>query len=315
MNRGLLNNLASLFAKLGFGFLLINLSLLYVNEAGILLLNKNIMLQFMVSVVFGFFHSVHSSQSYSCNSDSYKAGNFIGEVLIYTAWYNVVLLPPSGFGVMEIVLVVLVVFSDFIASLSGEVKEKISYVSATPWNLIIFGTILFIFKFIIIILYPSNLYIEHFVGNATARAIVLFFCILGLIIAFSIILRKFKLFLGITSIINKKTSVFIKKIFNTLVSFIKFFLNLFTGWMLIVVIILLFFLTGTAIFLLMKEIADNIFAFVEPVLIKLSDTGKAVIVESVFYYFAQAIVVMTVLIHNYIVTKNKESKSEERIDV
>lgn len=295
MNRSLITNTTKIFYRLSFGLFLLELSLVYINTAGVLLLNNTMMLQLMVSGILGFFHSVHKSSSNSLN-EGFSAIYWISNTLIYSAWYNVVVLPPSGFWLIEIVMLSCVIFSDFLASVSGKENEKIAYVNSSRLNILILGSLLFIGKVIVIVLFPQNLYIEHFTGNSTARLFILLISLMGFICLLTTIFKKFKIAMNIKPETLNATSNFLKTIINWIKRFIKFFVSLLSGPMLIVVLLILGFGAVFFIFAFIKTTCDDILRFVEPILIKLAETGKSSITDSVIYYITQITVIVSVLI-------------------
>ncbi len=104
--------------------------------------------------------------------------------------------------------------------------------------------------------------------------------------------------MGITQKTISAGEKIFKKIGKLIKAFFKFVLSLLTGWALIVVILLLCFAAGFIIFSVIKDTADNIMKFVEPILINLTDTGKNAITDSVIYYLSQFTVLIAVLIYS-----------------
>ena len=119
---------------------------------------------------------------------------------------------------------------------------------------------------------------------------------MGFICLLTTIFKKFKIAMNIKPETLNATSNFLKTIINWIKRFIKFFVSLLSGPMLIVVLLILGFGAVFFIFAFIKTTCDDILRFVEPILIKLAETGKSSITDSVIYYITQITVIVSVLI-------------------
>ena len=118
--------------------------------------------QFAIYVILGFYHAYNVWEL-----ENVIAGRQTGMVslfasfLVYTAWYIVVLLPESGIGYMEWLIVFLVLTSNFITEISSK-KIHNPFMGQRPMVLVFFGTVLFFCKQIIFYLFEDNLYDQFF---------------------------------------------------------------------------------------------------------------------------------------------------------
>lgn len=284
------------FFLLALSIFLLDISILYVNEQGKILLNQAMLVQLAVSFAFGFFHAQKILKLTKSVDDSSFAFKTVYMSLIYTAWYNVIFLPISGLGLIEWLLFAFVIFSDFIAGASNKRNKSIAYISSSDVTLMIFGAIMFLAKWIIYFALPDNIYTESFVGNPTARFLVLAFCVIGLIFTLYFLVKSVKSKISVQEKTKSVVEKGLKKIGKTISGFFRLIFSMLSGPALIIVLFCAVFVFGILIFAEASAIGDDILKFAEPLLIKLSSTGKSSVVPSVFYSISQFIVLAAVLV-------------------
>lgn len=289
----------------------IDISLLYINNVGHLLLNQTMLITLLVSFICGLFHALKTIKLVKSVDENDYPLTLIFLSLIYTAWYNVILLSISGIAVLEWALFALIIFSDFILTSTGKNNQSISYIGSSDVTLIILGAIMFIGKWIFYVLAPDNIYVQMFTGNTTARNIILIFCIVGLIYLLSSLIRFAKAKISVSEKQKSKTKNFFKKIGKM----IKIFFSLiFKGPAAIIVLFCLILIGGIIIFSEGKTICNDVLNFVEPILKKLSSTGKATIVPSIFYFISEFIVLASVLIFFFSYRQHLEKLAEKKLE-
>lgn len=299
---------------LAFSIALLDISILYVNEAGMILLNQAMLVQLAVSFVFGFFHAQKILKLTKSVVDLSFVLKTVYMSFIYTAWYNVIFLPLSGLGIMEWLLFALVIFSDFLFGVSNRKNKSIAYINSSDVTLMIFGTIMFLVKWIIYYAFPDNIYTQSFVGNPTARFLVLVFCIIGLIFMFSFLIKSVKAKISVQEKTKSVVEKGLKKIGKVISGFFKLIFSMLSGPALIIVLFCALLVFGIVIFAEASAISDDILNFVEPILARLFSTGKASVVPSVIYFIFQIIVLASVLIFYALYRNSFENEAKQKIE-
>lgn len=282
---------------------LFDMSILYLNKSGIILLNQVMLVQLFISVIFGFFHGLRTFKLAKFAENSSSLLTLIFLTFMYTAWYNAILLPVSGLGVLEWILFAIVIFSDFILAATGKNNSAISFIGSSDITLTAFGALMCIFKFVIYQVAPDNIYLESFTGNPTARFLVLIFCVVGLVCLLSSLFKFAKSKISVSERNKNAALNFFKKIG-------KLFLLAISGPGAIVFLFCLLFIAGIAAFAQAIATGNDILNFVEPILIAFSSTGKSAVTPSVFYFVLQLLVVVCVLIFSFAYRNHLEKLGE-----
>lgn len=311
MNFDIFNKTTKKLYLLAFGILLLDFSLLYFNKNSQISLNSTILTKFYISLIFGFFHGYKKFCAIKTIEKSPSLLNLLSQFLIYTAWYNVVLLPLSGLGVIEWVFTAFVLFSDFLCAVTGKRNIRLSYIGNSNLNLLIFGCLLMIFKIVLFYIFPDNIYISSFEGNSSARFLILIFCITALIFLISFLFKLIKSKTKTSQISSDQSQKFLKKLANGIKKFFRSLLSLITGPAALIVLLCIGLASLTVIFISVKSITNDILNFVEPYLIKLSSTGKNAVTDSVIYNVCQSFVMASVLIYDIFTKEKLENQSKE----
>lgn len=316
-----LERASSLSVSLAVAVATLTLSSLYwVN--GTELLSVTIFPQFAIFAILGFFHAYNIWELE--NVITKKQSGMLPLIvyfLLYTAWYNAVLLPESGLGYMEWILVLLVLTSNFMTEISGK-KINNPFMGQRPMVLLFFGVLLFFCKQIIFYLFEGNLYDQFILGNSTGHLFI------GLFSVFGVFLLVKQLGKHVSNRIPLKISAGkLTSLKESFFSFVKsgaqavsaLVMSLFTGPALIAVIIigiLVALLSGLwGVVFLKKLLYDNIVNIVNPLLERLATTGENnKLVPSVPYYVAQLLSLVTVLIHTVSIESGMKKKMKLSIE-
>lgn len=309
---------ASRLYTIFFGLIVLIVSSMYQIPGGIRL-NLLLYPQIGVFTVLGFFHGYNMmryktfSKGKDTSISAYEVLDLISDSLIYTAWYNVILFPLSGFGIIEWTGVFVILISGFISDLAGSDISKKSkifntahFLGHSPMTLLLTGVALYLLKIAVFYLFPANIYLEAFHGNFLARLIIVFFCLCGLVTMISLLAKnvrknitgKKKLSDEDKAKIKDFSKRIIKKLFHTIKRFISKLATILSGPVLIIVLVIagLFAVGIAAGFAL--GIYSSILKFVEPIMEQLLKTGKTLVTPSKFYGLCQTISLIAVLFYS-----------------
>lgn len=311
---------ASRLYTIFFGIIILIVSSLYQIPGGIRL-NLLLYPQIGVFSVLGFFHAYNiirfknfnKNEKKSTSITAYEVLDLITNTLIYTAWYNVILFPLSGFGIIEWTGVFIILISGFISDLAGtdfsykkDIFSAAKFLGHSPITLLLTGVALYLFKIAVFYLLPANIYLEAFHGNFLARTIIVFFCLCGLITMVSLLVKnvrknisgKKELSDEEKAKIKDSTKKFFKKCWNGIKKIVTKLAAVVSGPVFIIILIIagLFVVGIAAAFAL--NIYNSILKFVEPVMEQLLKTGKALVTPSKFYGLCQTISLIAVLFYS-----------------
>jgi len=270
--------------------------------------------QTVVFAILGFFHAYNVWELDNIISRQ-KQSMFMlfCYFLVYTAWYNVVLLPLSGLGIVEWVIVLVILTSNIFTELTSK-KINNPFMGQRPIVLIFFGIILFIAK---IILFHStngdNVYDSLILGNPTARFLVGIFSCIGVIILLMQLYKHITNKIGIN--INKSK---IQKFFEKIVSLIKKIIVLLISIISLPVLIIIIAIVGLIIlgvgFVQVTRIYDDVLKIVEYLLENWTSTGENSLHPSNFYYTLQTISMVIVLFYTVYIEKIMRLSIEKDIE-
>lgn len=295
-------------------------SLYWVN--GNTLLSTTIFPQFAIFAILGFFHAYNIWELENVITKRQSGMlSLVVYFLLYTAWYNAVLLPESGLGYIEWILVLLALTSNFMTEISGK-KINNPFMGQRPMVLLFFGVLLFFCKQIIFYLFEGNLYEQFVEGNKTAQLFI------GLFSVFGVFLLLKQLGKHVSNQIPLKISAGkLSSVKESILSFAKsgaqavsaLVMSLFTGPALIAIIIIGIFvalLSGVCgVMFLKKMLYDNIVNIVNPLLERLSTTGENNrLTPSTPYYVAQLLALVTVLIYTVSIESGMKKKMKLSIE-
>lgn len=291
---------------------------LYVHN-GFLKLSFVLFPQTAVYVIIGFLHAWNVWELENAITPKNSLFMLLCYFLVYTAWYNIVLLPESGLGYMEWAIMLVVFLSNFITEFSGK-RIKSPFMGQRPIALVVIGMFLFIAKMFVFYMFEDNIYDSMILTNGTARFFVVFFAGIG------IAMLLMQLFKNITSKIpieipeKQKNGVVsaVKAFGKTLSKGIGFIVKTATSLLSLPVIIIIVCSIGLATivtsFMALNKIYDDILKFVEPLLQKFLDTGENSIKPSNMYYTLQTISMVVVLFYTVWIENSMKKGIKEQFE-
>jgi len=261
-------------------------------------------------ILCGFLHGFIFFQMKQKEGISQSPIMLISYMFLFSGWYSVILFPTSGFGFIEWLIVLLVLFMNI----------KNPYANSIPFFLEFFGIGLFFIKQFIFFIFTENIYDQLILGNQTIQFLLVIIAasgiVLGLIQFFRIIkkcisdIKKAEFQSEDSSLdeLKEKAGRFFKKLGNSILNLLKYFLALLRtlfsgpGFLIVLAIILI---TGGLVVLIvafctMNAIYHDILDFIQPILEKLMTTGENLIHPSVPYNLLQTICFFTVFIFSFI---------------
>ena len=212
----------------------------------------------------------------------------IALTLLFTGWYNAVLMPMSGIGFMQIAFTFFVLTADMVSQMTSK-KLYSPFSGQNPMTLFYFGCVMYFFKVLIFYMFQSNIYDQMFLGNGTGRFLLFVFVIMGIVMLFGQLSRNLK-----NQFTEQEKSFVgkgIEKVFAFLGKIVKFVIktikSLLSPAILVVVILLL---GGVGFFFSMMKFGqfyNDIMGMIEPLMRNILSTGENQIVMSVPYFLCQ----------------------------
>ena len=170
--------------RLTVGVWLLYLSCLYLSGSGEFRLKIAMYPDMIVFLMFG---AIHAYIAHQFNKIMYDTNRNIGtttetlyivaDVFVYAAFYNIVLLPLCGIGIIEWALLAYMLFSTLVIAQNRD----LIYRFFSPLSFLILGLCLFLLKVAVTTLFPQNIYREMINGNATARFLLFAMSVLVLV--------------------------------------------------------------------------------------------------------------------------------------
>ena len=216
------------------------------------------------------------------------------DFLAYTGFFNIVLFSLSGFGLVEWVLML------YLVSVNLLLKNDHSIFG--PLSLFILGCILFMIKIAVNYIFPPNIYTELIKFNDSVRWIILILAtVFGLQFIFGF-LTKFKK--NVTALeIRKKNKTLkkapsgvivaigsvIKSIIKAIGNFIKSIIKIIGYVPLLLILFSLFLVGGIFSVFIIKEISNDFWNLLDPILSQLLTTNRLNLIHSKSWAFMQLI--------------------------
>lgn len=273
---------------------------------------ESISYQTMVYFLLGFFHAYNVwTLDNVINEQNKNVFVLFCYSLVYTAWYNVVLLPESGLGLIEWIVVFIVLTSNLITELTTK-KINNPFMGKRPTVLIFFGVILFIIKVIIFSVVTGNNIYDSFVsGNETVRFLsvlpIIAFLIFGLI---SLVSQIYKHITNNFEIKADSPFSFIEKIIKSLLT-----LSVIV-WLPIIIVMMPFIISILGLFILVEisNFYTDTLDFVEDILRLITSTGELSLYPSATYYTFQMISFIVVIFYTMYIEKEMSDNIMENIE-
>ena len=258
-------------------------------------------------------HALHLFLFMRHNRKNTDMLDFISYVLLFFAFYSVVLLPASGFALAEWLVVTLYLFPGLISSITPIRKEgkTFNFIPQNPVWFMAMGILLMLFKIMLWWAVPDNLYLSTISGNSTLRIALVVLCCAGIFVLISQWINRRK---NSQETKNKITEGF-KKGAQAVSSFLStiwsFVLTIFTGPVLLIIICIaiLVFIICSALFA--HGVISDIQDIIEPFLDKMLTTGQDSIIKSKFYTICQVSAFVGCTLFQIILLLNTLSKNPE----
>lgn len=300
---------------LAVGILTFTLASLYV-QYGNFKLTLFMFPQSAIYMIFGFFHAYNVWTLDSIIKKDKSIFMLVSYTILYSGWYNIVLLPESGIGYMEWGIVFLALTMNLLNEILSK-KINNPFMGQSPLVLVYFGVILFILKVVLFYTFSDNIYDSVFLTNDIARLFVVFFAICGIILLLMQFYKHITNRFGI-KIDKKKAQSVVQKITKTLGDLIRKGFELLKSFCELPVVLIV---VGSVVlilliiaFLTVNKIYNEILSFVEPFLEKLLDTGENKIHPSELYYLTQVVSMMIVLFYTVYIEQNMKIVLEKNIE-
>lgn len=293
-----------------FGLLLIILSSIsYVR--GRMWLNFFLFPQFTIYAIIGFFHAYNVYELKSViKKDETNLLDLIAYFLVYTAWYNTILLPYSGLGLIESTFVFALFTTSFISTVAGK-SVRNPFSGQPPFFMVILGVFLFLAKTFLFYMFKDKIYDQLVTGNQTARNMVFLLSALGLVFLLAQLKRNLVNQFDPSRNISKAGSNMLKKTVEFISNGFKTIIAAGGAIFLLPVILCVGGIAG--IFALMKFYND-VMKFVEPLLQLILTTGENKIHYSTVYSLCQTGSMIGVLFYTIHIEQEFKKSCNESIE-
>ena len=285
--------------RLTVGIWLLYLSCLYLSAGGDMRLKIAMYPDMPVYLMFGAIHAYIMHQFNRIRYDEVRKFGpaeetlyIVADLFVYAAFYNIVLLPLCGIGIIEWGLIAYMLFS----TLAISQDRKVIYRFFNPLAFLIFGLCLFLIKVAVTTLFPQNIYRGMISGNDTARFLI--FAMAALALAYFVKslfdLRKDNVVSVSSQGSGEKLVAFLGRQAERIGKVI------FSGPFLIVAIgiaIPTFIIGGVMGYFILGKIQREFWMFVTPVLEKLLTTDRQSIILSKSLMIFQTIACLLYLIY------------------
>lgn len=302
--------------SLAIAIVVFTISSLYAQN-GYLKLSFVLFPQSAVYVILGFFHAYNIwNLDNVISKQKQNVFMLFCYFMVYTSWYNVVLLPESGLGYIEWIIVFIVLTSNLITEVTSK-KINNPFMGQRPLILAYFGVILFLFKMFLFYMFKDNIYDSMILNNKIARLFVVLFSILGIIFLLMQFYKHITNKLEVQVNKNKLWSSikgFFKYIGKLIKIAIKTLASLVSFPVLIIIVASAGIITLGLSFAAANTIYQSILAFVEPLLEKIASTGENTIHPSILYYVFQIISLIIVLFYTVKIEKSMAEEMEKGVE-
>lgn len=295
-------------------FVFVLSSLYWIN--GTLKLSFDLFPQTALFFILGFLHAYNVYELENLVSRQKKTlFSLFCYFLVYAAWYNIVLLPESGLGHIEWVIVLFLLSSNMITEIFTK-KINNPFMGQRPLVLVYMGIVLFVAKQVLFYMFSDNIYDSMILTNKTARSAVGIFSLFGIVMLVMQFYKHVTNKLKSEPITQKEDGI--KKFFSSLgnlfmklVKLIGQIIATFLSGPAIVIIVIASGFVGLAyVFYKMNEIYNDILTISDRLLQKLASTGKNSVHPSPSYYICQLVSMCVVLFY----TIHLENNMEKNID-
>ena len=297
------------------------LSIIYQSRAGYIRLGINnnfaVMTTFVLAVLnaFNLYEYAHACSGRKNDFSFFDVIEFISYILFSSGFFNVVLIPISGFGFMEIIIALVYLAGSTLTQ--GMKTKKVRFTGPEPFSTLIFGLLLLVLKCFLFYFMEDNMYLQFVEGNTILRFLIFFLsiaCVIGIVRHIS---KIGEANLDVRGKKNRRDSVrkFVVKAWKALVSAVKktvtFILSFFTGWIGIVIIVVIALLVlGIGMFAF-DSFFNAVMKVVEPLLEKFLSTGEYTVNPGILYTAAQLFSLVIYTLFIFIFTKSSDAGVEK----
>ncbi|MBP5175709.1 MAG: hypothetical protein ILP07_07355 [Treponema sp.] len=281
-----------------------------------------------VNVILGILLSLHFlNYTESFGLDIKKTGivvyilNTLSYTLLCTAFFNTVLLPFSGIGILECAVILIYLFGNLICSLG--VGGKKSCAGQSPVFIFGFGLLLMVFKQIIFYLFEDNIYEQLFQGNPLMRFLLFLASTVSGFMIFSNLIKaaQSKILVNRTTLKTHSEKI-AKKIVSALKmigkSIVGIFTTLLSGPVIIAIAFSALLIFGGFIIFFAKKAFDsffnNVMAVIEPFMQKMLSTGKDFLTPSTGYLLCNLGVLLIFFVVIILMQNSCKTSLEEELE-
>ncbi|MBO4319313.1 MAG: hypothetical protein J5857_02470 [Treponema sp.] len=284
-----LNTIANKFLLLAFASVMFYLSIIFRSRGGAIRLSIFNYFNTIAYSIFAILHALHLFLFMRQKGKNTGIIDFITYVILFLAFYSVVLLPASGFALAEWLVVTLCLFPGLISSVTP-IRENGKLYRMMPQNPVWFmaiGILLMLFKVILWWAAPDNLYLSAVTGNQTLRMALVVLCGAGIAVLVNQWISRHKISQENKSKVSKAVQKGVGAVSSILSTVWSFALTIFTGPVLLIIICIaiLVFIICSVIFA--QGVISDIQDIIEPILDKLLTTGQDSIIKSKLYTICQ----------------------------
>lgn len=266
---------SSRFLLLAASVFLLWISMLFQSRSGAVRLTAAAFSQTMVFAFLGMLHGLflflHKRNLTGCADFM----DFLSYFFMGWAFYSVVLLPLSGFGCAQWVVVAIYLISAVAGAIGKpEVGGRKIFASQSTLWLFIFGSVMLVFKSALYWFSPDNLYIMSVAGNKTLRLLLATLCIVGLVFLIAQLVSRGKTVKSNSTAAEKVIRKVGEGISSAGRAVSGLILSIFSGPVVLILILAAVLIFAACNVLLVSRIYKDLLSLVEPLLDRLLTTGE-----------------------------------------
>lgn len=311
---------------LGFGLSCYLLSLIFQSRAGYFRLAINNYFSVMTNFVLGVLNAqsiyeyVHACANDKNNFSVINVFEFVAYVFFSCGFFNVVMIPFSGFGIVEVIIVFIYMIGNIV---SKTIKtKKINFSGQDPWSVLLFGIVLMVLKFFTYYFVDDNIYLQFVEGNTVLRFVIFAITLVGAVGIVKSLVRICEANLGGVNVKKGKPKTNFKDAVISFLLFIgamikklvKFILGVFTGWVGVLILLVVFLLAVGIGFFLVDQFFNSVMRLVEPILQKFMTTGEYSVNSGLMYTVCQFSALAIYVMFVFVITNAGKNEIENQCD-
>ena len=308
-----IDSIANKFLLMAFAAIMFYLSIIFRTRGGTIRLSIFNYFNTIAYSIFAIMHALHLFIFMRHNGKDTGMLDFITYVLLFYAFYSVVLLPASGFALAEWLVVTIYLFPGLVSSITPIRKEGKTFniIPQNPVWFMVMGVLLMLFKVILWWAVPDNLYLSTISGNSTLRIALVVLCGAGIFVLVNQWINRRKNSQETKNKISEGFKKGAKAVSSFLSTIWSFVLTIFTGPVLLIIICIaiLIFIICSALFA--HGVISDIQDIIEPFLDKMLTTGQDSIIKSKLYTICQVSAFIGCTLFQVILLLNTITKNPE----